>query len=287
MFINTIRPFSRSLPACALLLGVLCIGSNAEAQTPVYEFRFNRAPANFAVNTGTKKAVATLYNLDNERDNLHGEAGSGVSGTSGDFAFDNTSATRMGGGDNTPSGGTARLTSDTLDARTSFTLQGWYKIDPSITGAYSNGRLISKGNNLNNVIGLHNQRNASGEGSLVFSLGTPTASNIVVQSDYNGLLGESGWVFFAVTYDSTQPGHQVKFYAGTPNDAVTMISEHELAAGPTGANPATLYIGGNGAPNIRPFHGWMDNIRIFVDEGERSGALSLSELEDFRLKDLQ
>ena len=54
---------------------------------------------------------------------LHSADGLGVSGLTGDRAFDNTASTDMGGG-----GGRAdQADLGAIDALTSFTLQGWFK----------------------------------------------------------------------------------------------------------------------------------------------------------------
>lgn len=267
--------------------------SETHAQSLVYEYGFNDAPGTTSGSTGSSTTAATLHNTSGVATDLHGTSGSGVSGAPGDYSFDNTASTRMGGVDSVASGGSARVAdSNALDLMTSFTLQGWYKIDPSITGDYSNGRIITKNaGTYTNQFVVTNSRNGN-NGRLELALGTPTftAQGNNINSGYNSLLGENGWVFFAVTYDSTLAIDNVKFYAGTTDDTVVHISSHNYLAGITGDNTATLFFGASSLSNNRPFDGWLDNIRIYRNEAgignESTGALSLAQLESLRALDV-
>lgn len=277
--------------AIVIAASVSAYSSTGQAQTLVYEYKFNDAPGTSSASTGSAATSAYFYNTAGAAADLHGGSGSGVSGLSGDLAFDNTASTRMGGVDSIPSGGRAQVAdSNALDFLSSFTLSGWFKIDPTITGAYANGRLITKNTGFfDNLMVLSNSRNVSGDGRLEFSLGTSTISATTINSSYNSLLGESDWVFFAVTYDSTLASNNIKFYTGTTDDTVVLVSEHTYLAGLTGDNNATLFFGANAASNIRPFDGWLDNMRIFKNEAgignEGTGALSLFQLEAYRALD--
>lgn len=253
--------------------------SSAQAQTLVYEYKFNDAPGTSSASTGSTTTSANFYNTAGASTNLFG---AGVSGLAGDYSFDNTASTRMGGTDSVPSGGSARVAdSGSLDLMTSFTLQGWYKIAPDVTGDYANNRIINKASTQYFV--LQNSRTGA-NGTLTLSLSTGTGPTTVTSSG-NSLLGESDWVFFAVTYDSTLASNNIKFYAGTTDDSVVLVSQHTYLAGATGTNSATMFFGANAGANTRPFDGWLDNIRIYKNDGLTSGALSLGQLEALRFAD--
>lgn len=120
----------------------------SSCSVPIVEYKFNETGAN-APSTGTDLTAVAFKNSDGVETDLHGAAGSGVSGQAGDRAFDNSNPSTPSGGGLVGLGGfggRAEQPGDdgNVDALTSFTLQGWFKgNDPaSVTG--NAGRLFDK-----------------------------------------------------------------------------------------------------------------------------------------------
>ena len=98
--------------------------------------------------------------------------------------------------------------------------------------------------------------------------------------------GADNWVFFAVTYDPAQTSGQVKYYFGSPEDLVALVSEHTYARGVI-ATSGLLTLGNfgsvvtartaTGPTGSRVFRGLMDEIKIWDQ------ALSLEEIQSAQL----
>lgn len=265
-----------------LLLPLLsvAIAAPTPAFAQILEYQFNETGTS-AASSGSAALSATLKDVNSANADLHSPDATGISGLSGDRAFDNTGATGMG---TSGVGGRAEAaTGSALDSLSSFTVQGWFKT--SVTGSVSGARLMEKNQNTNANLSLQYHRGPTG-GGLSLTLGTPTQSAntaFSVNIATLGLLDE--WVFFAVTYDGTKTSENVVFYSGTTTEEVSMIGTAlTLNGGSLGTNTGSLEIGNlNG--NYRPFAGLIDNFRIYGETSGSSGALTALELESLRFAD--
>src|SRR5204863_9972750 len=115
--------------------------------TPIFEYRFNEVGV-AAASTGSDHTPVTFYNSSNFITDLHTASGVGVSGQTGDRAFNNTASTAMGG---TGTGGIARTDTNppALTGLTALTITGWYKTDGSSV-PNDKARLVIDSDGLNN-----------------------------------------------------------------------------------------------------------------------------------------
>src|SRR3990167_8181136 len=124
---------------------ILYLGQTVQAQTAILKYTFDETGTT-APSTGSDVTAVTLRNSAGAATDLHSADGLGVSGLTGDRAFDNTASTDMGG-----SGGRAdQADLAAIDTLTSFTLQGWFKTD----GSTAIGGGISKAVVLHNTSGI-------------------------------------------------------------------------------------------------------------------------------------
>jgi len=271
---------------------LLCLCPSSSHAEKLLEFRFNK-PGTFAPSSpdALSPLVLSLKNPEGNLVDLHGQKGSGVSGKSGDRAFDCTSATGMGKvSDKLPQpapatyiGPVAIAEDETslLSGLKSYTIQGWFKTDGSvITGV---ARLVHFANAQDSagktVIDLAGNLNG---GTLFLGITTPTATRkepVDTKAFYNAYDMVNQWVFFALTYRK----NEFSFYVG---DAVNTAALAGVSKGDgaTGDVPTILSIGNTQTPK-RPFKGWIDNIRIYGSADEEKGALSISDLEMLRKLD--
>jgi hypothetical protein len=264
-----------------LVFAMFTLGITSPAFSQILEYKFNDAVnGTTSVSTGSTTTAVTFQNASNVATDLHGAAGSGVSGQAGDLAFDNTASTGMGTG----TGGYANGGDiNAIDSLTSFTVQGWFYT--SISGTVSGARLMEKNQNANNNVSLQYNRNGSA-GSLALTLGTTTMSSTAAFSSTDATLATlNGWVFFAVTYDGTLTSNNVNFYTGTTAAAVTQIgTSGTLNGGTLGTNTGSMKLGNlNG--NTKPWDGYLDDIRVYGATSGNGGVLTLSQLDTLRAAD--
>lgn len=249
----------------------------------LYEYRFNDTGTE-STGSGTDKVKATLVDEGGTPADLHGPAGSGVSGQAADLAFDNTASPGLGGDGGR--GGKAELpASEGLDNLSSFTIQGWYAIRGSEN--FQGARLFEKRDGPTAVISLFLGSGAN-KGSLTLALGTPGVSEVAnAVSEANRQLGsKEAWVFFAVTYDGTRDQDNVKFYAGGVTERIEQIGQaSSLSTGSLGQLTGAAVFGNNKSGN-RPLRGLLDNFRIFGVVSRDGGVLSLEQLENLRAADV-
>ncbi len=260
-----------------LLSGTMFIGmsiSDLTAATPIVEFNYNQTGTS-ASNTGSSGGTSTLYDSNNVATDLHSADGTGVSGLSGDRAFDLTASTGIG---NASPSQNAGYIAD-INQLMSFTLTGWYNTAGSAE--------IQSGTRLVDFTGDGSKLNAgfvlwsSVTGSLVLNVNGTNSGN----SDGGTLFSSTNtWVFYAVTYDGTAATDNLKFYAGTDSNSPTLAATMDLNTGTvasissgTPANDA-LVIGNNWYRN-RGFDGLMDNITIYGSKSNSSGVLDLSAID--------
>ncbi len=110
------------LPAAILL--ALPLALCAETPQPVFFFDFN-SPGKVEANKGSDPSNLVFRSSDRQEADLHGPAGSGLTGAPTDLALDNSSATAMG---KDGLGGLALVKSAQLSAH-SFTFTGWIKAE--------------------------------------------------------------------------------------------------------------------------------------------------------------
>ena len=287
-----IAPFTSNIPMKSLMMSpnrvfLICVTFFSLGLPAVFsqilEYKFNDSGTTSA-STGSDTTAVTLLNSSGVATDLHGGAGSGVSGLSGDLAFDNTASTGMGtaGIGGRANGGDINA----VDGLSSFTILGWLKSpDSGDTGSISGARLVEKNQNTNAQISLQYHRTAA-NGSLSLTLGTSSSTATTAFSTGTSTLGAlSSWVFFAVTYDGTAATSNLRFYVGNTSVSVTQLgTTQDFDKGSLNANTANFIIGNlNG--NSRPWDGYMDNVRVYGATSGTGGVLSSSALESIRAAD--
>lgn len=257
-------------------LVMFTLGVSARAGLiPIVEYRFNDSGTSSA-STGSDTTAVSFLNAGGASADLHGAASSGVSGLAGDRAFNNTASTTMGGSFSSGSGGAARQPSSPLSTATdnlqSMTLTGWYRTDGPSNPIANNAVLIS------NVTAGGFSLHASSSGTLSLDIGSKAVSSSASYTASNT------WTFFAVTYDSTVGGNNVKFYVGTTSAPVSAAGTNsQTGTTGTGTNPVTI---GNTNSGNRPLDGFIDDVRVYGSTSDGSGALLPSEIESIRAGDV-
>ena len=95
--------------------------------------------------------------------------------------------------------------------------------------------------------------------------------------------GKDNWRFFAVTYDATATGDQVRFYFGDARRAAEQDRSVTYAQGPLSPRTGPLTVGAfNPATRTgkgdRLFRGLIDDIRVFGSSSDGAGALTLEQI---------
>jgi hypothetical protein len=243
------------------------VATVASAQIPILQYTFNET-GTAAGSTGSNPTALTLTNASGVAADLHSASALGVSGLPGDRAFDNTASTGMGGAG---VGGTAFVNNymslpSQLD---SFTFQCWYNtssVPSQAARLFDDGRISAFA--------------GSAGGWFNFDVNSEGVASPTVYTQTNQ------WVFFAVSYDSTQSSNNVVFYQGSQTSPVSIVSVATLNAGAASMASHPLGIGNYYASNIRPLQGLMDDVRVFGSVSDASGALSQAQLETIRRQDV-
>lgn len=277
----------------ALLAAAVLSASALDAQSLLYEFSFNN-PAEGTTTSSTAPAASTASFTDyvevgsstRVAANLHGANQSGVSGLSGDYAFDNSGSTKMGGsgavnGGTAGYGGMAQVTngSNLLNGSTSFTVQGWYN---GATAPTNYARLIEIG-----TLGIWFQLDG---GVTTFQMSArinnPANPAQILGTTDASMKQANVWTFFAFTYDGVTG--DARLYGGTDSASVALLASATFATGviATNTNQALTLGNSTGNSNQRPFDGLLDNFRVWGEAEGSSGALGLAQLEAVRLADL-
>ncbi|MDP0497643.1 MAG: hypothetical protein Q7Q73_15680 [Verrucomicrobiota bacterium JB024] len=259
------------IPAIALFT---LSATAVHSQTLLVHYNLNDGPA------GT--SVTTINDSGSNGVDLTGQGltwsaeGEGVGGT-GISLYDGAATVQYGiRGYNTSTG-------SVFDGMTSYTVTGWINMHASQNG----GRLLSISNGdgsdqmqiyLNNDY-LRVQNNLGGVASRKDS-GT-----------YNML--NQGWVYFAMTIDSTQSTFEdaVKFYFGSETVAATYLGNASgsvgTIAGLAMGDTSTIVLGnsynaGTAANNRAIIDSNLYDLRIYGSSSGSSGALSAAEVENIR-----
>ncbi len=258
------------------ILALLALRLPLQAQTLLLEYKFNDSGTTTA-NAGTLSTQnANLVASDfTTATDLHGAAGSGVSGQAGDKALNLTSATGQGSGFTGPAAVTATGGLGTLK---SFTLTGWY--NAATTGG--NARLFDDGSVM------------TGKGITLWMSGTNqlnlTINGVQTSFAVNSTLALTNtWVFYAVTYDSSLASNNISLYVGTTstNSALASTATTTSLPGDVLNNPTvSLVLGNQTVSNQRPFDGLMDNVRLYGSATDASGVLSGLAIENLRSLDV-
>ena len=246
------------------------------AQTAILEYKFDETGTT-APSTGSDATAVTLRNSAGVATDLHSADGLGVSGLTGDRAFDNTASSDMGG-----SGGRAdQADLAAIDTLTSFTLQGWFKTDGSTA--------IGGGSGSSQAVLLHNTSGSGGSAAGFQVFGQQGDSKLAVDNG-NASTSEYGdtqsWIFFAVTYDGSSTSNNVKFYKGSASSEVTLVTTLTIDKGRVEDDTGGLGIGNESGSNNSPFDGYLDNVRVYGSQGDNSGVLTLTQLDSIRAGDV-
>lgn len=205
--------------------------------------------------------------------------GTGVSGAAGDYSLNLTSATRMGGSDNTAAGPVATYAANSglaIASQTSLTLAGWFRTDTT-TQVGGSARILELSTLSINA--------GSSSGTLSLNINGVTLTS---DADYTAT---QEWVFFAVTFDgSIASGDNVSFYIGGLDSSVSLVSSGRIELSNWGGYAAetssnTIRIGNTAtgtSARARPFDGYLDDLQLYGAATGSSGALTLSELEAIR-----
>lgn len=278
----------KTAPALLLAAGLAAVAS-VDAQSLLYEFRFNNPSENTtSASSAPPASSANFTNFVTEGDiarqaaNLYGPNQSGASGLVGDYAFDNSASTRMGGsgavnGANTGYGGMAQVTngSNALNGATSFTVQGWYN-GATAPGNYA--RLIEIG-----TFGIWFQ----GDALQVSARINESSGTAQILSSADATMRQANvWTFFAFTYDGVTG--TASLYGGSTTGSVSLLATGTFLTGTlaTNTNQALTIGNSSGNNNQRPFDGLLDNFRVWGETEGSDGALSLADLEAVRLADV-
>ena len=144
---------------------ILYLVQTVQAQTAILKYKFDETGTT-APSTGSDVTAVTLRNSAGAATDLHSADSLGVSGVTGDRAFDNTASTSMGG-----SGGMAEQADlAAIDTLTSFTLQGWFKTDGSTA--------IGGGSGSSKAVLLHNTSGSGGSKRDLNSMGNKGILNL-------------------------------------------------------------------------------------------------------------
>jgi hypothetical protein len=252
---------------------------------PRLEYRFN-AIGTSSPSTGTDTTPVTFMHPAGTVVDLHGAPGSGVSGEAGDTAFDNRQQVNDGVFGDFGHGGYGDRAEQLVDNQNveemaSVTFQGWFKSnDPaSVTG--NGGILFNKADGVTGGGGFGHRWNV-GRLSAGFATEAGAAGAETGPSYFSG----NQWIFFAITYDGTASGSNLKFYQGTSSQPVTLVYSATVPAGVVRGSSDRLVLG-NGTNAVRAFPALFDNMRVFVSHSADSGVLTLEQLEAYRNADVQ
>lgn len=275
--------------ASAGIIAAFAATAAVAAPAPLLSFNFNEGPgyttpssgALSAQNTGTASGLtgggvvipadAQFLNGGATGVELHGAAGTGVTGASGDRGLNLSQPTGQGAnpGGNGPY--TARVTRPQIQGLTSFTLSGFFKADEVIGGS---ARLFS----FSNDVGPAFYVSATANGVLGFNVDAGGTSSPAAYTE----VGQ--YVYFAITYDGSKSIDNVKFYKGTTgaNPTFSTVATQTVDVGAvdnfTGTSPYFLYLGNNNS-GIRQFDGYLDNVEIYGSATDGTGALSAADVQ--------
>jgi hypothetical protein len=160
---------------------------------------------------------------------------------------------------------------NTFGTLTSFTFECWFN---ALTPPQEGARLFDSQDFLV-------ESSSAGGTFFLYVNGVPIGESSPEYSDADK------WIFFAVSYDGTQTSNNVAFYEGTTTTAVTQVGTNQTLNGGSILDDHVFNIGNYVDGNIRPFDGYLDDVRLFGSASDNSGVISLSQLEALRQEDVQ
>ncbi len=229
-----------------LLLAALSLAGAQNAPRPLLELKFEYS----LDNTGSLGGQARF------EDYAPGEEALFASGPWGG-CLDTTAASRHGGTspDDPPSGSAVAVEAPELDDLGSFTLVCWFRRNPTVSGHIA--RLFYKP-------GLLDLMPAPDGFHLGLGDGDRKAWYVLQSPETPAPAGE--WRFMALALDAQ--ALQARLFTGTLTGSLLAGPEVKIAAVPEA--PAGPLLMGN-LLGIRPFNGWLDNVRVY-DRALAEGA---------------
>lgn len=241
---------------------------------PLVEIRFNEGQARIAANAGTLRNLAQHVQLTAERPvwSTNTPPGGGshsldFGSKAGPYAVDLPDAA-----------------GEALEGLRSFTITAWLNRTSDEEGAGGN-RIVHMADTLGSRAGIDLVITRAGQlkiGVNEWPDGTRAASEPgLIPLDPNA--GKDNWRFIAITYDSTAAKEHVKLYVGTTTADVRMHTAVSYGQGPVGQGAGVLTVG-HFHPAMRSHHsdrmfrGLIDEVRLFGNSLDGTGALSLDEI---------
>jgi hypothetical protein len=264
-----------------LVLGAAWIAGAAPAASaaPILQYQMNDS-GNSTASSGTTATVLQFYDSSSVATDLHGAAGSGVTGAAEDRAMDQSGINGMGNRSTNTTYATTHTKVPAINSLSSFTLAGWFKTSApdEQLGRYAflfDNRIGASAANGFELFGN------AGDLTLIVN-GTGTTST-------GGAYGEANkWIFFAVTYDGTSTTDNGTFYRGYRNAAeagsnpvFSTVGTFSLDKGAE-VNPESWLIVGNADSRARPFRGYLDEMSVYGTTSGGGGALSSTALDQIR-----
>ena len=166
----------------------------------------------------------------------------------------------------------------------SFTITGWLNCRSFDVGPGGN-RIVHMADTMGSRAGLDLVVEKKGElvlGVNAYPDASPARSRPKAIS-VDSKAGKDNWRFFAVTYDATATGDQVRFYFGDARRAAEQDRSVTYAQGPLSPRTGPLTVGAfNPATRTgkgdRLFRGLIDDIRVFGSSSDGAGALTLEQI---------
>jgi hypothetical protein len=164
-----------------------------------------------------------------------------------------------------------------LNNRTALTITGWVKTEPGKTWDYLSQVWAGDAGQFMNIRSADSLAGNGGKIEFDFRTGTNTASALVRSNTANWNL-DNQWMFFAVSWDGSN-GAVGMYYVDGANQVQsagatyvngTNAGTHGTGAiqdtAQTGGSPPATYgvaLGNQAGYALRPFDGWLDNMRVF------------------------
>ena len=241
---------------------------------PLVEIRFNEGQGRTAANAGTLRNLAERVQLTAERPvwSTNTPPGGGshsldFGSRAGRYAVDLPDAAR-----------------EALEGLRSFTITAWLNRTSDEEGPGGN-RIVHMADTLGSRAGI--DLVITRDGRLKIGVNEwPDRTQAASEPDLIPLdrkAGKDNWRFIAVTYDSTAAKEHVKLYVGTTTADVRMHKAVSYDRGPVGKGTGVLTVGHfnpamRSNHSDRMFRGLIDEVRLFGNSLDGTGALSLDEI---------